>query len=839
MNSRKIANSIKNAMGTVMLLAGAFFVCSTLVSIRAVFADPIAPVETTVYMGTQSGRANARTSGRTSPRSNAATSRQTVARTAVPGGNVNTTSARNVNANAARAVSSRATTSRANATTSRNVVSRATNVTNRTSSRNVRARTAVTPSANSARVSLQGSAIRGNTSSSNTTSYSYLTNKLYTGNYSNIIDSTTGLISDDAYQNCMESYYTCMDEICTARNAAQRRCACAGRVTAFAEAEAALETANEELIKASGELALLIANKGKDVSSAFQLTDAEKVMNCVSWREASKNGSVSDSDFGDWCAEHGIFDGTCSAKKSPSYCTENTFGFNVADLDGSGSDILASLKAWADAKDNTITILKDDEEDLLSAFGGVNDIVGNLTGIGGGLAASENTVDNLAKKWGYELFAHAHNEVCSRVLDSCFNGIYEACGSPVSKCANGQSSNCPFNYNSKIEVSSSGDVELNERSVSGTNSSATCFGYTTASGDPYSSLRGPVADARRSIMNKYLLDANADCDLYGEQLRTAAQNIAYQKTAAQQALQQKRLEFQLEEQENVLTRAVAAGTNFNECISEIMDCYEQQARSNENWTEARIKTYCAQIANVPHCYEEMICNPSTAQFRAVIDLADNAQCLNDQDYTKNTCRNIVTLNEIMNGTGSASPANIPAGASGSSVAMREKCLIDSGIEEVRNWTPKGDNTERCSLSELPENALSGYKQSGDTTCTKITACATGYIVSGNRCVAASTDCSAEIENSVTATRELNVTTGKWGACQLEACQTGYEKQGNACVAMTQECSVSAALAVDENATSGTQTWVGNGWGDCVITACKSGYKVVDGKCEKNAPESAK
>jgi len=684
MNSRKIANSMKNAMGTVMLLAGAFFVCSTLVSIRAVFADPIAPVETTVYMGPQSGRANARASGRVSPRNSGATSRQTVARTAVPVSSVSTASPRGANANSGRAVSSRATTSRANATTTRNVVSRATNVTNRTSSRNVRARTAVAPSTVSARVSLQGSAIRGNTS--NSTSYSYLTGKLYTGNYSNIIDSTTGLISDDAYQNCMESYYTCMDEICTARNAAQRRCACAGRVTAFAEAEAALETANEELIKASGELALLIANKGKDVSSAFQLTDAEKVMNCVSWREVSKNGSATDAEFGDWCAEHGIFDESCSVKTAPKYCKDNSFGFDVANLDGNGSDILASLKAWAEAKDNTITILKDDKDDLLSAFGGVNDIVGSLTGIAGALDSADASVDSLATKWGYELFAHAHNEVCSRVLDSCFNGIYEACGAPVSKCANGQGTNCPFNYNSKIEVESDGDIVLNERSSGGLNSSATCFGYTSDTGDPYSSLRGPVADARRSIMNKYLLDANADCDLYGEQLRVAAQNIAYQKTAAQQALQQKRLEFKVEEEETMLARAVTAGTNFNECISEIVDCYEKQAETNENWTAARIKTYCAQIANVPHCYEEMICNPSTAQFRAVIDLADNAQCLNDQDYAKNTCRNIVTLNEIMNGMDDVTPEKIKPGEKGSSAAMREQCLIDSGITEIRNWT---------------------------------------------------------------------------------------------------------------------------------------------------------
>lgn len=239
-----------------------------------------------------------------------------------------------------------------------------------------------------------------------------------------------------------------------------------------------------------------------------------------------------------------------------------------------------------------------------------------------------------------------------------------------------------------ISVSNTGNYELNfvtGNSGYTSSNSATCFGYSSASGDPYSNLRGPVADARRSILQKYALDANADCDAYGEQLRKTAQNIGYQKVAAQQALQQKRLEFAENERTTILNDAVTAGTNFNECLSEIYDCYETQANSNPNWTTARIKTYCAQIANVPHCYNEMICNPSTAQFKAVIDVADDDNCLNSQDYTKNTCRNIVTLNEILNGTGKTA-ASIAAEAKGDSAAMREQCLLDSFVEEIRSWT---------------------------------------------------------------------------------------------------------------------------------------------------------
>ena len=709
MKSQKIADSVKNAVSTVFLLAGAFFVCSTLLSMRSVLADPIAPVDANRLMGVQNGRSNAtpRSSGRASPRTTSA-NRATVARTTVAGQN-NVGATPRATAAPNRAVRSRVATTRADATAgrvnqSRNVVSRQNAVTTRANaiaSRSVRARTATTDAVNNARISLQGGAIRGSKTSSDTSSYSYLSGKLYTGNYSNIIDSTTGLISADAFNNCLESYYTCMDEICTARNAAQRRCACAGRVRAFAEAESQLETANEELIKVSGELALLVANRGKDVSQAFMLTDAEKVMNCVSWQDVTKQYGESSEQAIEWCSNHGIYENgkAVTSCTKPGYCTSggNTFGFDISKIDGSGSDILASLQAWADAKEQTITILDKDEDGLLGAFDNLSSVVNGMAGIGGALDASDELTDSLAETWGYELFEYAHNNVCARVLDTCFNGIFEACGTPPSgtKCSNG-AAQCPYNYNSHITVNNTGSYELNFVNASSgysASNSATCFGYTSASGDPYSSLRGPVADARRSIMQKYALDANADCDAYGEQLRVAAQNIGYQKVAAQQALQQKRLEFYNQEKDAIYTAAVTAGTNFNECISEIYDCYETQKSSNASWPDARIKTYCAQIANVPHCYEEMICNPSTSQFYAVIDKADSDNCDNNQDYTQNTCRNIVTLNEILNGTGTSEQVSADAPYNGNdSAAIREKCLLDSGVESVRNWFENSDSS---------------------------------------------------------------------------------------------------------------------------------------------------
>lgn len=734
MKSRNFAEHVKNAMGTVFLLAGAFFVCSTLLSMRAVFADPIAPTatvttssavaspraagnvrastarpSTATARGTSSNvvsRGTANTSGATISRgvvSRTATTVPTTSRTTTTSGTASrtTTTSGRPSATASRTTAAtttgRATASRGNS--ARNVVSRTTSSNVANASRSVVSRAGTT-----ARVSLTGSAIRGSKASVNSNTYTYLQNRLYTGNYSNIIDSSTGLISADAYNNCMESYYACMDEICTARNAAQRRCACAGRVKAFAEAEAALEQANEELIKVSGELALLIATKGKDVSQAFQLTDAEKVMNCVSWQEVTNQYGTNSDEAIEWCNNHGIYGTNGAALSScakPSYCTEtgNNFGFNIDNIDGSSSDILASLQSWADAKEQTLTIITDDTDSLTSAFEELTNVVGSLAGIDGAFADSANLKDSLAETWGYELFEYAHNNVCNRVLDSCFNGIYEACGTPPSggtKCGNGRSQ-CPYNYNSYISVSNTGSYELNfiepDTGYTASNS-ATCFGYTTASGDPYADLRKPVADARRSIMQKYALDANADCDAYGDQLSTTAQNIGYQKVAAQQALQQKRLEFYQEEQETILTEATTAGTNFNECLSEIFDCYETQADAEPNWTTARIKTYCAQIANVPHCYETMICNPSTSQFRAVIDEQDSEQCNNSQDYEQNTCRNIVTLNEILNGVNGATvsdpstPLCIGTDADKcNSANLREQCLINNAVKEIRDWEP--------------------------------------------------------------------------------------------------------------------------------------------------------
>ena len=752
MKNQKITNAYKNAIGTMFLLAGAFFICSTLLSMRTVLADPIAP--TSVASSQQNAGANTRSGTSRSMTKARGTSRSVTSRANAARSTASTTS--RSNASRARSVKTRSVSvrntntpnqkTRSDTVRTRAVSSRRTAGTNtdnttmrgvaaRTSAQRVVARSATSP----ARVSMVGNGLRASSGSS--VSVSYLTNKLYTGNYSNIIDSTTGMISADAYSTCLESYYTCMDEICTARSDTKGRCSCAGRATNFLAAENALEKANEELISLSGQLALLISTKGKDVSEAFKLTDAEKVMNCVSWKEVTDQYGQNSTETKDWCTSHGIYNNSSSTCNKPTYCDDNEIadGFSLDSLNGSSSDILASLKAWADAKDLAKQYTEDNTNDLISQYTTVSGVVNGLTGVTTTVDADKAALDGLANKWGYELFEYAHNNVCGRVLDSCFNGIYEACGTPpsgtdsagnkIGKCANGASTSCPYNYNSAISVKTTGDgtgeVALNERGATGstTSTSATCFGYTSTSGDPYSSLRGPVADARRSIMQKYLLDANAACDTYGTALKNTAQNINYQKIAAEQALRQKRMEFYNEEEETVRAEAIAAETNFNECISELWDCYNENS-DQDGWTTARIKTYCAQVANVPHCYEQMVCNPLPLQYHAIIDKADSTACILDtHDRNKNTCRNLVTLYEILNGT-KVSNQYLDASATDDYLENIIRGLTGDGTTRPADNIQSAELREACVIRALgcytgasdydPQTCLRKWTKSGGT-----------------------------------------------------------------------------------------------------------------------------
>ena len=871
-------NSCKNALGTVFLLATAFFVCSTFISMRSVFADPIAPQNAGVV-----------STGRQSPRSSQRTSNQTISRSTVSRGTTGATVVPSRSTVSRGTATSRTVSSRSTAPTrqsanvvSRNVSSRGQATRSSANNRAVRARTAT----NATRVAATGNVTSGGDRASVNTTYSYLNSRLYTGNYSNIIDSTTGLISAEAYSNCMDSYYACMDEICTARSAAKGRCSCAGRANNFLAAEEQLEKANEELITLSGQLSLLIATKGKgdEIASAFTLTEAEQVMNCVSWQEAvnaAKTGQIKDSEgntvsaadhMKQWCTDHALDSNSCSESKKPQYCTNNTYGFSLESLSsdnitGSSSDILAQLKAWANAKE-LADQYKDNTDTMIDRYTSLNSTVRQLVG---GSTVTENTdKDRLKLKWGYKLFEYAHNNVCGRVLDSCFNGIFEACGTPPTvkdsdgiehkKCMNGLTSQCPFNYNSYIYVNTNatsdnyGDIELHERGSANGNPSSTasaqCFGYstttsstgtrtTTSSSDPYYNLRGPVADARRSIMQKYLLDANAACDVYGESLTNTAQNINYQKVAAQQALQQKRLEFKQQEDSETESNYTTYASNFVSCIDEIWDCYIDTADS-ETWTKARIKTYCAQKSQVPHCYEPMVCSPSRLALSAVIDKPDDTQCTFAQDFRKNTCRNVVTISEILYGANSAQnrydkyeELTYSDSTKIDSAKLRESCLQEAGVADVRAWGKVAQDTYSCSITQVTAkdpNAKAGYNTTDKTEgeCEVITDCRSGYFYNKNtkKCELVSVDCTDEFDSTPgvnKATRTVN-DTYLLGECKIVECEEHYtlHSADNKCVPDTASCSM-------PHATSATATWNGTNF-VCKASACSVDYHVEEGVC---------
>ena len=658
-------------------------------------ADPVMVQPQTAAFGPQSPRAGAQSPRALQPQqvSNAAAAKSGVATMAQP------------TATPSRAVTSRAVNARTDTSQSRAVVART--AAPAMTARTVRSRVAAVPAnaQSASRVSLTGTPMTAGTGLyGRATTLSYMSSAYTT--YSNIIDPMTGLISAESYNNCMQSYYTCMDEICTARSPGQRRCACAGRVKTFAGLENTLQSAREDLLKVSGELTLLIANKGEVVNAAFTLTDAEKTMNCVSWNDMMSSGG----DKNKWCYDHLIGSCTKTTDSSgkdvytcgsgcavPSYCSDGSIGLgsnwmNV--LNGSSSDIIASLRAYADAAKNANVILTNNNNALTSAFQTVQDIVSSYntgTNIFGTTAISPDT---LAETWGYNLFAYAHNNVCSRVLDACFNGIFETCGNDCKGGVVSSNGQKQCNLNSQISVINGGQ-DLNFR-IQGNNATytgaagAACFGYANTTGDPYGTLRGPVADARRSILQKYALDANADCDVYGEDLKNQAQNIQYQKIAATQLLQQKRLEFANAKTTANTANSLAAKDNYSKCLSEILDCYNTQDTANPSWSPSRIKSYCQQIANIPSCYETMICNPAGSPIATIIDVPDSTTCINSQDVTKNTCRNVVTISEILSGAAPTPSTPTWSDAStGNSAAFREYCLQQTiGTDEgnVRNWT---------------------------------------------------------------------------------------------------------------------------------------------------------
>jgi hypothetical protein len=89
---------------------------------------------------------------------------------------------------------------------------------------------------------------------------------------------------------------------------------------------------------------------------------------------------------------------------------------------------------------------------------------------------------------------------------------------------------------------------------------------------------------------------------------------------------------------------------------------------------------------------------------AVIDMPDSQNCDNSDDFTENTCRNVVTISEILYGTGAAEqdlPQSVAdARTSKKSAAIREYCL---------QQTLQNDNNQKCDSSN--KYCLRGWKKS--------------------------------------------------------------------------------------------------------------------------------
>ncbi|MDR2770131.1 MAG: hypothetical protein LBB08_01640 [Rickettsiales bacterium] len=621
MKSRMLYAKIQGWLGGLFVVCGVALIVITLMSVPAV-ADPI-QVEQAVAQVAQSPRGGGARSGRAA---------QVNPRTAAHKPNVAMTASSSAIASQPKkdAVSSRARGISARPNYSGARTGAAAAATTSAAKRSVGVRTArsrggsgaasagrravvARAGAGQARVALSGSAIRASRSSGYSAARAG-TSSLYPATYSSIIDPTTGLISADAYSNCLSSYYTCMDEVCSVRSPGQRRCACAGRVKTFNAVETTLQTAKEDLIKVSGELSLLIATKGESIQSAFQLTEAEKSLNCVSYRDAMRNKSQTEEE---WCKAHFMpgSSGNWNCNPEMNATCSGMYGGNGSSwmdaLNGADSDILSALNTYASTINEVNTITYDDESGLAWSYNNVASIVGassNSVFVNG-----ETGVDTLAQTWGYNLFQYAHNNVCGRVLDSCFNGIYEACGNRPAESGGGTG---PYNLNSKITVTNDGNEVsfIQAKNAASANANASCYGYANTSGDPYSSLRVPVADARISILQKYVLDANADCDVYGEELKKQAQNMGYQKLAATQMLQKKRLEF-AQEKENARTEElVKAKENYLKCVDEIQQCRQDKSNdSSYHGNTVRIKAFCNQMSNVPTCFEEMLCNQEATE----------------------------------------------------------------------------------------------------------------------------------------------------------------------------------------------------------------------------------
>ncbi|MDR0319267.1 MAG: hypothetical protein LBH81_00820 [Rickettsiales bacterium] len=542
------------------------------------------------------------------------------------------------------------------------------------SATNPQARTMNARSATTARASLSGNPMAGST----TTNMARAGANLYGSVMYNLVDETTGGLSQSAYDECLNNYYMCMDEICAARSPGMRRCACSNRVNAYTKLEEDLAKNRETILKLSSQLQMLETTRGGEITSAFQLTEAELTLNCVSFRDAyqRQNYQGEKDAMENWCNNHNFGNSysvagignnltQCKALGSagPQYCVDMLGNRGAASLDGNDSDIISQLRNIADSVSTSNFLIADNANDWFSNLYNNNNIYGNAfnamdnTCQAGWQKNEQDTcmpMTDVLDLWGEDLFNFAHNSVCKRILDNCFNGI---CGWAVAN-PNDLSQGLDIPANPQIDkdcwdkqIRLTNNVVTGGRGQTSANQQSQAY---TKNNDQFFGLRAPITQARFSIKQKFHFDANADCDVFGEELKTQTRNMSLQMVAAEEMLKRKRLEFAEEKVSKESTELAAAQKSMITCLDQITNCHESyKCKTKEGTacieynTPMFVRGKCNAMVEIPACYQQMVCDSGAKRVIAADSTAKTKEGQNEIVTT--THRNVVTLMEILYG----------------------------------------------------------------------------------------------------------------------------------------------------------------------------------------------
>jgi hypothetical protein len=606
-----------------------------------------------VATGSRAGNA---TQGRTAVRTNQVMTAGGQPTSAAPRG-VAARGTTGATSRAQSAASGRAGQASPNAATPRAVQARSATTATRGGATTQRA--VVSRSGTTARASLTGSPIAASTTANMARSGT----ALYGNVMYNLVDDTTGGLSTAAHQECLDAYYSCMDEICAARSPGMRRCACSNRVNAYTALEEQLATSRETILRLSSQLQMLEATRGGDISAAFQLTEAELSLNCVSFRDAyqRENYQKIKGAMEEWCENHNFGNSSTTiggysmaqcktlGSEGPAYCVNLLGQRGAASLDGGDSDIMSQLQKIASSVNNTDWLIQNTDQDWFGNLYSNNAIYNNAFNV-----MTENCEEGFKNEngtcrpmtdvldlWGEQLFNFAHNSVCKRVLDNCFNGI---CGWKASVNDATQGLILPTNPGNNDIDQDCWDKQIRlSTSVVGRGGivNQQAMGYSKAN-DQFFGLRAPITQARFSIKQKYHFDANADCDVFGEELKTQTRNMSLQMVAAEEMLKRKRLEYAEEKVSRESTELASAQKNFINCLDEINQCQTHYKNLNPESTLMYIRGKCNAMVEIPSCYRQMVCDAGATR---VVE----KDAVNKDTGVLEQPKNAVTLMEILYG----------------------------------------------------------------------------------------------------------------------------------------------------------------------------------------------